>query len=117
MAEAPRTPLIALAAVAAIALAGGSGIAAPGDGAGSLLAFGVNDVGQLGTTTNNGTTNANPTPAAVTLPGAIGLPAQMALGEFHTLVETSSGQLYAFGHNYFGPARQRDQQQHEQREP
>jgi hypothetical protein len=58
-----RAFAIALVASAcAIAVAGPTGVAAPGDGAGSILTFGRNDFGQLGTTTNNDTTDANPVP-------------------------------------------------------
>ena len=78
------------------------GLAAPGDGAGTALTFGYNHYGQLGNATNNATENPNPTPALVTMPGRIGAVAQMAAGQHHSLVVTSSGQLYAFGYNYHG---------------
>ena len=69
---------------------------------GQLYAFGENLFGQLGSATNNGTSNPNPTPALVTLPGASGPVTQIAAGGNHSLALTSSGQLYAFGENYFG---------------
>lgn len=69
---------------------------------GQLYAFGSNVFGELGTTTNVETSNANPTPSLVALPGAIGAPVQIAAGASHTLVVTSSGQLYSFGRNLFG---------------
>ena len=69
---------------------------------GQLYAFGFNFYGELGTTTNVETSNANPTPSLVALPGAIGAPVQIAAGASHTLVVTSSGQLYSFGRNLFG---------------
>jgi alpha-tubulin suppressor-like RCC1 family protein len=69
---------------------------------GQLYAFGYNGLGQLGSATNNGTANPNPTPTLVSLPGATGPVVQAAGGEDHSLVVTSTGQLYAFGDNYFG---------------
>ena len=95
----------ALAAfVVAIGLFAGAsvGTAAPGGASGTLLAFGLNNVGQLGSATNNGTANATPTPAAVTLPGEIGAVERAAVGGNHSLVVTSSGQLYSFGYNVVG---------------
>jgi alpha-tubulin suppressor-like RCC1 family protein len=69
---------------------------------GQLYAFGQNRSGQLGSTTNNGTNNANPTATLVALPGEVGPVTQVAAGYDHSLAVTSSGQLYAFGYNYFG---------------
>ena len=64
---------------------------------GQLYAFGFNEFGQLGSSTNNGTNHANPTPTLVTLPGEIGPVTQVAAGANHSLAVTASGQLYAFG--------------------
>ena len=69
---------------------------------GQLYAFGNNYYGQLGNATNNGTDNPNSTPALVGLPGASGRVVQIAAGLFHSLALTSTGQLYAFGNNYYG---------------
>jgi alpha-tubulin suppressor-like RCC1 family protein len=72
---------------------------------GQLYAFGDNQWGQLGNPTNNmnhGENVPNPTPAPVTLPGEIGAVSQAAVGGDHSLAITSTGQLYAFGSNYFG---------------
>ena len=69
---------------------------------GQLYAFGLNEFGELGDATNNETGNANPTPTLVTLPGATGPVTQIAAGEDHSLALTSTGQLYAFGDNYYG---------------
>ncbi|MBV9323582.1 MAG: hypothetical protein JO352_07360 [Chloroflexi bacterium] len=69
---------------------------------GQLYAFGQNEYGQLGNATNNGTTTATPTPAVVSLPGATGGVTQVAAGASHSLAVTSTGQLYAFGYNYYG---------------
>jgi alpha-tubulin suppressor-like RCC1 family protein len=69
---------------------------------GQLYAFGANDAGQLGSAVNSGAETPNPTPTLVTLPGASGRVTQVAAGEAFTLVVTSTGQLYAFGSNYFG---------------
>jgi alpha-tubulin suppressor-like RCC1 family protein len=65
---------------------------------GQLYAFGYNGSGQLG----NAPLGANPTPALVTLPGENGPITQIAAGSAHTLALTASGQLYAFGDNYYG---------------
>ncbi len=69
---------------------------------GQLYAFGNNESGQLGNTTNEGTSTPNPTPTLVTLPGASGPVSEIAAGATHSLVLTSSGQLYAFGDNSDG---------------
>jgi len=69
---------------------------------GQLYGFGNNDSGELGTPSNNGTFNANPTPTLVDLPGQDGAVTQIAAGFDHSLVVTSSGQLYAFGYNGCG---------------
>ncbi len=69
---------------------------------GQLYAFGLNDGGELGSSTNNATSKANPTPTLVTLPGEIGPVTQVAAGGAHSLAVTASGQLYAFGENAFG---------------
>ena len=69
---------------------------------GQLFSFGENTFGELGLTANSGTEKPTPTPTAVTLPGASGGAAEVAGGEFHSLVLTSSGQLFAFGNNDWG---------------
>jgi alpha-tubulin suppressor-like RCC1 family protein len=69
---------------------------------GQLYAFGENHYGQLGSTVDNGSSAANPTPELLSLPGADGPVAQIAAGFGHSLVLTSTGQLYAFGNNAFG---------------
>jgi alpha-tubulin suppressor-like RCC1 family protein len=69
---------------------------------GELYAFGSNYFGELSSATNNGTKEPNPTPALVSLPGASGPVSQVAAGGNHSLAVTASGQLYAFGSNYFG---------------
>ena len=69
---------------------------------GQLYAFGYNYSGQLGNATNDKTLEPNPTPAPVTLPGAVGPVTQVAASSDHSLALTTSGQLYAFGENYFG---------------
>jgi len=68
-----------------------------------LYAFGGNEYGQLGVTANAGSIEPNPTAKLVTLPGMTGQIAQIAAGTFHSLVLTSTGQLYAFGRNLYGP--------------
>jgi alpha-tubulin suppressor-like RCC1 family protein/serine/threonine protein kinase len=69
---------------------------------GQLYAFGENAFGQLGNATNLGSEEPNPTPTLVTLPGASGKITQIAAGAYHSLVLTSTGQLYAFGSNRYG---------------
>ncbi len=69
---------------------------------GELYAFGENQFGQLGNSTNNGTSSPNPTPKAVALPGESGVVTQVAAGADHSLVVTSTGQLYSFGYNKYG---------------
>ena len=69
---------------------------------GELFAFGANDYGQLGFGTNNGTNNADPSPTQVQLPGGSGTVTGVAAGDDFSLVATSSGELYAFGDNYYG---------------
>lgn len=64
---------------------------------GQLYAFGDNTYGQLGVAGG-----ANPTPALVTLPGAGGPVTDIAAGWGHSLALTSTGQLYAFGYNFYG---------------
>jgi alpha-tubulin suppressor-like RCC1 family protein len=70
--------------------------------AGSLVSFGDNYYGQLGTTTNNRSSAANATPTAVTLPGQSGSVSQVAAGSDFSLAVTSTGQLYGFGDNQYG---------------
>ncbi len=86
--------LLALGMTASPAL---SGAASPGQ----LYAFGGNYYGQLGNETNlDG--EPNPTPAPISLPGEIGPVTQAATGAGFSLVVTATGQLYAFGRNYYG---------------
>jgi alpha-tubulin suppressor-like RCC1 family protein len=71
---------------------------------GQVYAFGDNQFGQLGTGVNSGggEPNVNPTPVPVVLPGADGPVTRVAAGAYHTLAVTASGQLYAFGDNFYG---------------
>jgi alpha-tubulin suppressor-like RCC1 family protein len=82
------------------AAAGSSSLALTATG--QLYAFGENDAGQLGNETNNLEYGPNPTPTLVTLPGASGPVTNVAGGGGHTLAVTSTGQLYAFGNNWWG---------------
>jgi uncharacterized protein YecT (DUF1311 family) len=70
--------------------------------AGGVLAFGANEFGQLGSITNTGTSNPNPTPTLVALESEIGPVTQVAASGAHSLVVSASGQLYAFGSNFWG---------------
>jgi alpha-tubulin suppressor-like RCC1 family protein len=67
-----------------------------------LYAFGSNQYGQLGMATGSGVAGPNPTPRPITLPGAVGRVAALAAGSTHSLVLTSTGELYTFGENQFG---------------
>ncbi|HEX3910166.1 MAG TPA: putative Ig domain-containing protein [Solirubrobacteraceae bacterium] len=69
---------------------------------GQVYAFGSNLYGQLGVEANEGTGNPNPIPARVNLPGASGPAVAIAAGADHSLVLTSTGQVYAFGSNLYG---------------
>jgi alpha-tubulin suppressor-like RCC1 family protein len=64
---------------------------------GTVSTCGRNNFGQLG----NGTTTDSSTPVAVTLPGTA-LATAIAADEYHSLALTSSGAVYAWGHNAFG---------------
>ncbi len=67
---------------------------------GQLYAFGNDEDGQLG----NGKSDdsPHPTPEAITLPGITGSIDEISAGKDHSLVLTSSGQLYAFGSDRYG---------------
>jgi alpha-tubulin suppressor-like RCC1 family protein len=84
---------------AVMQVAAGGGYSLVLTATGQLYGFGNNDSGELGSTSNNGTFNANPTPTLVGLPGQNGAVTQIAAGYDHSLVVTSTGQLYAFGYN------------------
>jgi alpha-tubulin suppressor-like RCC1 family protein len=83
--------------------AGGAGFSLVATSSGQLYSFGRNYYGQLGNESNVGSLlAANPTPTLVTLPGATGPVIQLAAGLGHSLVVTATGQLFAFGYNWFG---------------
>ena len=84
------------------AFAAGPQFALAATSTGQLYSFGENEFGQLGNTSNIATSKANPTPTLVTLPGASGPVTQIAAGGDHSLVLTSTDQLYSFGYNYYG---------------
>ena len=69
---------------------------------GQLYGFGYNRYGQLGNGTNNNSDTPNPTPTLVGLPGQVGPVTLVSAGGVHSLAATASGQLYAFGYNFFG---------------
>ncbi|MFI4989853.1 MAG: RCC1 domain-containing protein [Solirubrobacterales bacterium] len=69
---------------------------------GQLYSFGSNQYGQLGVAGGSGAPGANPTPQLVSLPGASGRIAQLAAGFSHSLVLSTTGELYTFGENQFG---------------
>ena len=69
---------------------------------GQLYAWGENNEGQLGNTTNNGSSNPNQTPAVVAVPAGAGTIVRIAGGIDFTLALTSSGSLYGFGDNSAG---------------
>ncbi|WP_018223806.1 RCC1-like domain-containing protein [Salinispora pacifica] len=65
--------------------------------AGAVLAWGLNDLGQLG----DGTTTTSSTPVAVDMPSGTTITA-VAAGGFHSLALTSAGTVLAWGFNAFG---------------
>jgi alpha-tubulin suppressor-like RCC1 family protein len=69
---------------------------------GRVYAFGANSTGELGTSFNEGTGKPNPTPRQVVLPGLKGHAIEVAAGYEHSLVLTSTGQVYGFGLNFSG---------------
>jgi alpha-tubulin suppressor-like RCC1 family protein len=91
--------LVCAAALLALAAIGVRTAEAATAGPGSVLAFGANASGQLGSTA---TATPNPTPAVVEIPGQVGPVTQLAVGNAHSLLVTASGQLFAFGSNQFG---------------
>jgi hypothetical protein len=68
--------------------------------AGEVYSFGLNPYGQLGNVAPG--LGANPAPALVSLPGATGPAVTIAAGFQHSLVLTSTGQVFAFGSNLYG---------------
>jgi len=65
---------------------------------GSLWAWGINQYGELGTTTNSGMSNPNPTPTRV----GTALYTQVAGGAGHSLGLRPDGSLWAWGRNDYG---------------
>jgi alpha-tubulin suppressor-like RCC1 family protein len=89
------------AAVVQLAAGNGASLALTADG--RLYSFGENLYGELGRALGSGSETANPTPARVNLPGAAGERiVEVAAGGAHSLALTSTGQLYAFGRNFYG---------------
>jgi alpha-tubulin suppressor-like RCC1 family protein len=66
---------------------------------GQVYAFGSNLFGQLGIPDNAGTTNPNPVPTLVTFAGQTGTVVRIAAGAYQGFAVTSTGQLWAWGHN------------------
>jgi alpha-tubulin suppressor-like RCC1 family protein len=90
------------APVVQLAAGDGASLALTSDG--RLYSFGENLYGELGRTPGSGSEAANPTPARVNLPG-VGSGERIvavAAGGAHSLALTSTGQLYAFGRNFYG---------------
>jgi alpha-tubulin suppressor-like RCC1 family protein len=90
--------VVVLPAISAVAPASAAGTTSPGQ----LYAFGENDDGQLGNAAGNGSTSANPTPAQLSVAAATGSLVQVATAKDHSLLLTSSGQVFSFGDNYYG---------------
>ena len=90
------------APVVQLAAGDGASLALTGDG--RLYSFGENLYGELGRALGSGSEAANPTAERVNLPGA-GASERIvdaAAGGAHSLALTSTGQLYAFGRNFYG---------------
>jgi alpha-tubulin suppressor-like RCC1 family protein len=94
-ATALRAAALALVVVATICASGTAADSHYGD----ILAYGRNDVGQLGVAAGSGSDAPNPKPTEIALSGGV---ARMAVGSGHSLAVTTSGSLYAFGSNEFG---------------
>ena len=98
----PAPTLVALPAGRVTQIAAGFDYGLALSSTGQVFAFGDNDYGQLGNPSNSGTTTANPSATQVSLPGSAGPAVQIAAGGYHSLVLTSSGQVFAFGDNDYG---------------
>ncbi len=97
VANANPQPVPGLNRITSVA-AGGSHSLAVGAG-GTVVAFGLNNDGQLGTTHNAGTTDPNPEPALVkTVSGVI----LVRAGAAHTVALRSDGSVWTFGRNDAG---------------
>ena len=79
------------------AIAGGQSHSLALTSTGQVLAWGSNSYGQLG----NGSTTNSSTPVAVSLPSGTTVTA-IAAGFYHSLALTSSGQVLAWGWNFYG---------------
>jgi alpha-tubulin suppressor-like RCC1 family protein len=79
------------------AIAGGYGHSLALTSTGQVLAWGLNNYGQLG----NGTTTNSSTPFPVSVPAGTTITA-IAGGGQHSLALTSSGQVLAWGYNFYG---------------
>jgi alpha-tubulin suppressor-like RCC1 family protein len=98
--DAARISALLALLVVGVCLSSASASASPGQ----LYAFGDNESGELGNPMNNNLEEVvpNPTPVPVILPGEAGPVTQAAAGGNQSLAITASGQLYAFGYNYYG---------------
>ena len=84
--------------VAALAASGGYTCAVTTGG--GVKCWGLNESGQLGTTTNNGAFSPNPTPTDV--PGLSSGIAALAAGQDHICARTTAGGVKCWGLNIFG---------------
>lgn len=91
------TALLAVAAAAALCLAGRAEADAAEPPAGGVLAWGYNDVGQLG----DGSTLVRFAPVSAHLPAGTQVTA-VAAGEMDGLALTSAGSVLAWGWNFYG---------------
>ena len=93
---------MALLGAVAFAAAGGGGRlqAAVPPRSGDVYSFGDNGSGQLGVAVDVGSTTFQH--ELVEIPGKTGTVTQVAVGDSHSLVLTSTGQVYAMGENNFG---------------
>jgi hypothetical protein len=100
----PTPMLVTLPGVAGSAteVAAGSSHGLALTSTGQLFAFGENNYGQLGNSTNVGLGVANPIPVSVALPTASGRVTQIGAGAEQTFADTSSAQVLAFGENNYG---------------
>jgi alpha-tubulin suppressor-like RCC1 family protein len=95
----PTPALVALPASVRLVAAGEfQALAASGD---RLYSWGENNFGQLGTSGHYGTLTASPAPAQVMLTHT-GTLTGIAAGGEHTVVLTSTGEVFTFGNNQYG---------------
>jgi alpha-tubulin suppressor-like RCC1 family protein len=94
-------PAVNLAGHAAVAVTAGNFHSCALLDDGTVRCWGLNNLGQLGSATNNGTINPNPTPQpAVNLGGRTAV--AVTAGNFHSCALLDDASVRCWGHNYYG---------------